>query len=227
MSMKDNQIKKLAEQIVDIVYSADTTYGAIEEIEDILNKFDIKLKTGPTPTHELTDENAAWVNRWDYSGWRKRNEDDDVPLLQNDWNATLMTQINQVSAQIHRASLRASVDTIKTSPWMEALFLTLDFYKDGVIGGKYEVIYDETIEDDKIFLYNKYWNDLLYIPKLKEGETTTNDKGVEETEISEVTFSHISTYTEEEVSSFNNKLLGCIVIDNLPKKHNLAIDEYY
>jgi len=48
---------------------------------------------------------AAWNLRWDYNGW-KRLGSNAVPYTQKDWNQTLITAINQISAQIHKSTLR-------------------------------------------------------------------------------------------------------------------------
>jgi hypothetical protein len=48
---------------------------------------------------------AAWNLRWDYNGW-KRLGGNAVPYTQKDWNQTLITAINQISAQIHKSTLK-------------------------------------------------------------------------------------------------------------------------
>jgi len=48
---------------------------------------------------------AAWQLRWDYNGW-KRVSTAATPYTQKEWNQTLITKINQVSAQIHKSTLR-------------------------------------------------------------------------------------------------------------------------
>ena len=48
---------------------------------------------------------AAWNLRWDYNGW-KRVSNGSVNYNQKDWNQTLITAINQISAQIHKSTIK-------------------------------------------------------------------------------------------------------------------------
>lgn len=44
---------------------------------------------------------APWTARWDYNGWQRLGTTSTV-YTQKDWNQTLMTKINQISAQIQK-----------------------------------------------------------------------------------------------------------------------------
>ena len=48
---------------------------------------------------------AAWQLRWDWNGWRKASLAANA-YTQKDWNQTLITKVNQISAQIHKSTLR-------------------------------------------------------------------------------------------------------------------------
>lgn len=88
---------------------------------------------------------------WNYLGY-KEFDNPSVFYRQNDWNQTLMTKINQLSAQIHRSTLRGGAYMIKMHPRFLPLFNTLEYFNvsdDGrmTLGGRYEFILDENIED--------------------------------------------------------------------------------
>ena len=57
---------------------------------------------------------ASWTLRWDYNGW-KRFQAGQAPYTQKDWNQTLITAINQISAQIHKSTLRGGANWVVCS----------------------------------------------------------------------------------------------------------------
>ena len=70
---------------------------------------------------------AAWSLRWDYNGWR-RIENGSVNYNQKDWNQTLITAINQISAQIHKSTLRGGANWIVVSSEISAIFDDLEYF---------------------------------------------------------------------------------------------------
>lgn len=70
---------------------------------------------------------AAWTLRWDYNGWRKASTAAS-PYTQKDWNQTLITKINQISAQIHKATLRGVANYIVVSSEISAVFNDLEYF---------------------------------------------------------------------------------------------------
>jgi len=70
---------------------------------------------------------AAWQVRWDYNGWRKLSGTAN-PYTQKDWNQTLLTKINQVSAQIHKSTLRGGANFIVVSSEVSAIFDDLEYF---------------------------------------------------------------------------------------------------
>lgn len=70
---------------------------------------------------------AAWRVRWDYNGW-KRVTSVVSPYTQKEWNQTLITKINQVSAQIHKATLRGGANFIVVSSEISAIFDDLEYF---------------------------------------------------------------------------------------------------
>lgn len=69
---------------------------------------------------------AAWTARWDYNGLRKQPTA--YMGTQKDWNQTLITRINQVSAQIHKSTLRGGASWIVVSPEASAVFDDLEYF---------------------------------------------------------------------------------------------------
>lgn len=100
---------------------------------------------------------AAWTARWDYNGLRKGTST--YYGVQKDWNQTLVTKINQISAQIHKATLRGGASWVVVSPEVSAVFDDLEYFhvsnaapeqdkynmgieKIGTLGGRYVVYRD-------------------------------------------------------------------------------------
>lgn len=101
---------------------------------------------------------AAWQLRWDYNGWRKASTASS-PYTQKDWNQTLITRVNQISAQIHKATLRGGANFIVVSSELSAIFDDLEYFhvsdaspeqdqynmgieKVGSLSGRYQVYRD-------------------------------------------------------------------------------------
>ena len=70
---------------------------------------------------------APWQLRWDHNGWRKMSGYS-TNYTQKDWNQELFTQINRVSAQIHKATLRGGANFIVVSSEISAVFDNLEFF---------------------------------------------------------------------------------------------------
>ena len=101
---------------------------------------------------------APWQARWDVNGWR-RMAAFSTNYTQKDWNQELFTKINQISAQIHKATLRGGANFIVVSSEISALFDNLEFFhvsdasaesdqynmgieKIGALSGRYQVYRD-------------------------------------------------------------------------------------
>lgn len=101
---------------------------------------------------------APWQARWDYNGWQRMA----VPstnYTQKDWNQTLMTKINMISAQIQKSTLRGGANFIVVSAEISAVLNDLEYFhvtdasaesdqynmgieKIGALQGRYQVIVD-------------------------------------------------------------------------------------
>ena len=69
---------------------------------------------------------AAWQLRWDYNGWKRLPQS--TAYTQKDWNQTLMTAINQLSAQIHKSTLRGGANFVVVSSEVSAVLDDLEYF---------------------------------------------------------------------------------------------------
>jgi hypothetical protein len=114
---------------------------------------------------------AAWNLRWDYNGW-KRLGSSAVPYTQKDWNQTLITAINQISAQIHKSTLRGGANWIVVSSEISAIFDDLEYFhvsnaapeqdqynmgieRVGTLAGRYQVYRDPYFPANQVLLGHK------------------------------------------------------------------------
>lgn len=72
-------------------------------------------------------KSAPWQARWDVNGWR-RMAAFSTNYTQKDWNQELFTKINQISAQIHKSTLRGGANFIVISSEISALFDNLEYF---------------------------------------------------------------------------------------------------
>jgi hypothetical protein len=101
---------------------------------------------------------APWQARWDVNGWR-RMAAFSTNYTQKDWNQELVTKVNQVSAQIHKATLRGGANFLVVSSEISAVFDNLEYFhvsdasaesdqynmgieRVGSLGGRYQVYRD-------------------------------------------------------------------------------------
>ena len=114
---------------------------------------------------------AAWQLRWDYNGW-KRVSTAATPYTQKEWNQTLITKINQLSAQIHKSTLRGGANFIVVSSEVSAIFDDLEYFhvsnaapeqdqynmgieRVGSLGGRYTVYRDPYAPANSIIIGHK------------------------------------------------------------------------
>jgi len=114
---------------------------------------------------------AAWTLRWDYDGWRKLNTTS-TAYNQKDWNQTLITAINQISAQIHKSTLRGGANWIVVSSEISAIFDDLEYFhvsnaapdqdqynmgieRVGTLSGRYQVYRDPYFPPNTVLLGHK------------------------------------------------------------------------
>jgi len=113
---------------------------------------------------------AAWTARWDYNGLRRQQNT--YYGTQKDWNQTLLTKINQISAQIHKSTLRGGASWVVVSPEISAVFDDLEYFhvsnaspeqdkynmgieKIGALTGRYQVYRDPYAPANTILIGHK------------------------------------------------------------------------
>jgi len=171
---------------------------------------------------------AAWTLRWDYNGW-KNIENGSVNYNQKDWNQTLITAINQVSAQIHKSTLRGGANWIVVSSEISAIFDDLEYFhvsnaapeqdnynmgieRVGSLQGRYQVYRDPYFPPNTVLLGHK-GNSLLdtgyvYAPYVPLQLTPTLMNPFNFTPIKGI----MTRYAKKMV---NNRFYGRINVDNV------------
>jgi len=113
---------------------------------------------------------AAWNLRWDYNGWRRLSNT--TSYTQKDWNQTLITAINQLSAQIHKSTLRGGANWIVVSSEVSAIFDDLEYFhvsnaspdqdqynmgieRVGTLSGRYQVYRDPYFPANQVLIGHK------------------------------------------------------------------------
>ena len=117
---------------------------------------------------------AAWTAKWDYNGWKYGGTAGATlqGYTQKDWNQTLVTKINQISAQIHKTTLRGGANWVVVSSEVSAVFDDLEYFhvsnaapeqdsynmgieKIGSLAGRYQVYRDPYFPANKILIGHK------------------------------------------------------------------------
>ena len=116
---------------------------------------------------------AAWNLRWDYNGWKRGTAANPLTqYTQKDWNQTLITAINQLSAQIHKSTLRGGANWIVVSSEVSAIFDDLEYFhvsnaspeqdqynmgieRVGTLAGRYQVYRDPYFPANQVLLGHK------------------------------------------------------------------------
>ena len=147
---------------------------------------------------------------WDYYGW-KRDSYIESPYTQEQWNSTIVTKINQVSAQIHMSSYCSATHVITHYDNMR-LLEKLDYFKITPEGeyklGRHNVLFTDKIEvKNKLFIFSDRLVDLKALP-INNGYTKPME---------EVIFKTLDYFTTDDIRQYKKKLLGCITIDNYDK----------
>jgi hypothetical protein len=113
---------------------------------------------------------AAWSLRWDYNGWKRLSQT--TSYTQKDWNQTLITTINQLSAQIHKSTLRGGANWIVVSSEISAIFDDLEYFhvsnaapeqdqynmgieRVGTLAGRYQVYRDPYFPPNTVLMGHK------------------------------------------------------------------------
>jgi len=171
---------------------------------------------------------AAWTLRWDYNGWKRLNNQA-TPYTQKDWNQTLITAINQISAQIHKSTLRGGANWIVVSSEISAIFDDLEYFhvsnaapeqdqynmgieRVGTLSGRYQVYRDPYFPPNTILIGHKGTSLLdtgyIYAPYVPLQLTPTMYNPFNFTPIKGI----MTRYAKKMV---NNRFYGRIVVDGV------------
>lgn len=170
---------------------------------------------------------AAWVSHWDYYGWKTQGSQ---KYTEKEWKQTLITKVNQISAQIHKSTLRGHANFLVISTEVSALFDDLkNFYpakdiqdsdkfslgieKIGTVGSRYDIYVDPYAKPYEIlighkgsnifdtgFIYAPY-EPLRLIPTVVDYENDTRVKAIS---------------TRYATHMVNNRFYGKIIVDRIP-----------
>jgi hypothetical protein len=173
---------------------------------------------------------AAWTLRWDYNGWKRGTASNPLTqYTQKDWNQTLITAINQLSAQIHKSTLRGGANWIVVSSEISAIFDDLEYFhvsnaapeqdqynmgieRVGTLAGRYQVYRDPYFPPNTVLLGHK-GNSLLdtgyvYAPYVPLQLTPTMYNPFNFTPIKGI----MTRYAKKMV---NNRFYGKITVDGV------------
>jgi len=173
---------------------------------------------------------AAWTLRWDYNGWKRGTSSNPLTqYTQKDWNQTLITAINQISAQIHKSTLRGGANWIVVSSEISAIFDDLEYFhvsnaspeqdqynmgieRVGTLAGRYQVYRDPYFPPNTLLLGHK-GNSLLdtgyvYAPYVPLQLTPTMYNPFNFTPIKGI----MTRYAKKMV---NNRFYGKITVDGV------------
>jgi hypothetical protein len=140
IQVKETDMEKINQMVEDIKKNFDISQGA-DEGKDNPNNL--------VSTNEINNELST---TWNYKGYKEM----EGPHTQNDWNQTLMTKINQISAKMYQASEKGGADTITTSPRMQKLLTSLMYYTPGKLSDKHVNISEDINEDIIILTSTKH-----------------------------------------------------------------------
>jgi hypothetical protein len=170
---------------------------------------------------------AAWTLRWDFLGWKYQGSQ---KYTEKEWKQTLITRINQLSAQIHKSTLRGGANFIVVSTEVSALFDDLENFmvsngnieddkynlgmrRIGTLSGRYTVYVDPYAKAGDILIGHKGTSILdtgyIYAPYVPLQLTPT---------LTDVhTFTNVKGITTRYATAFiNNKYYARIIVDNIP-----------
>jgi hypothetical protein len=172
---------------------------------------------------------AAWTLRWDYNGWRRLGTTGNAAYTQKDWNQTLITAINQLSAQIHKSTLRGGANWIVVSSEVSAIFDDLEYFhvsnaapeqdqynmgieRVGTLAGRYQVYRDPYFPPNTVLLGHKGTSLLdtgyIYAPYVPLQLTPTMYNPFNFTPIKGI----MTRYAKKMV---NNRFFGKITVDGV------------
>jgi len=115
-------------------------------------------------------ESAAWTLRWNSNGYKHvpvrydPSTFEPIRYTQRDWNQTLTTKINQLSAQIHRSSNTGGANRLIVSCEVLGVLLTNDYFDSEtmMLGSRYEIISNIYLASDIMIVCKKQTDEKEY-----------------------------------------------------------------
>jgi len=95
---------------------------------------------------------SKWNLTWDFLGHKKYV--DPEMCSQRDWNQTLITKVNQISAQMHMSTSLDPGNTIVTGPKCAVLIESCEYFNSNLRNiGRFSFIVDDEIDENVIYVY--------------------------------------------------------------------------
>lgn len=163
---------------------------------------------------------CKWKIQWDYFGYSRLAQINGYnPYTQKDWNETLSTKLNQISAQIFQATLRGGASYIMVNDKVFKLLKTLEYWNNDeqTVNNRFKVIVNNLIHKDVIYLFSK---ELYQNPKDILIPLTNNKVSNEIDLLKKCNFIWNGTYrygdylSKEELKRFKKTLIGKVTIKN-------------
>jgi len=109
---------------------------------------------------ETTDDSFITFLEWDYNGPKKFNQSSGY--IQNDWNQTLMTKLNQANAMYHKTSAKNSSTVIKCNKHVFEIIETFDYFDSlNMSLGHRKIIVDDTITENVILVSSTEFPEII------------------------------------------------------------------
>lgn len=159
----------------------------------------------------MNQVDCKWILGWDFLAWKEVSKAAS-PYTQVDWNWTLLTRINQCSAQIHQMNLRGGADTITLNRFVFEIIEAFDYYdsKTKMLSGRYKVIVDNSIKEEIIYVGNMK----MYNARLKVGGVPLKIDEDLDDEYRQLIIKRETFETEEQITEYKRGQLACIPIKN-------------
>lgn len=133
-------------------------------------------------------------NCFDFIEWNYKNSESSFYGDQVDWNVTLLTAVNSLHSKIHSHTNRDGANEIRIHSNLIPLFETIPYYNSDTkkLGGRYDIVFDDLIGKDEIYVYHTDIFDLKYffetvsedenrtMLKLRSSENSTEQELFEE-----------------------------------------------
>lgn len=157
---------------------------------------------------------------WDYKGHKAVNGHG---FSQLDWNQTLMTRINEVSATIHKQTLRGGATHVYMNPIMEPIMDSLEYThrnEDGImhLAHRYQLVFDADIPEGTITAKHIEKNplgngDFVLIP-----EVTKEAEGNMMAELTMKLHKRGDAESDAIIEEYENRCFGTIEIINYTRE---------